>query len=80
MAEKGSIDPSEFEKSREEILKMEKEAEWKLAKQFEHTEMYRRSDNESVYKVSHIRFLCNVINAFFVSVRSSHGRHSQRRL
>ena len=46
-----SYDASEFEKKRDEILKMEKEAEWKLAKQFEHTEMYRRSDNDSIFKV-----------------------------
>ena len=52
MAEQTSIDPSEFEKKRDEILKMEKEADWKLAKRFEHTEMYRRSDSDYVYKVS----------------------------
>ena len=53
MAEQTSIDPSEFEKKRDEILKMENGADWKLAKRFEHTEMYRRSDNDVVYKVSY---------------------------
>ena len=55
MAEKTSVSLSELEKKRDEILQMENGAEWKIAKRFEHTVFYRRSDNDSVYKcVSHL--------------------------
>ena len=50
MAEGTSIDVSEFEKKRDEILQMENGADWKLAKTFEYSVLYRRSDNDSVYK------------------------------
>ena len=53
MAAKATVDVSEFEKSRDQVLKDETEAEWKLAKSFEHTNMYRRGDNESVFKVNY---------------------------
>ena len=45
MAENTSFDESKFERNRDEILKIEKDAEWKLAKQFEHTEIYRRTNS-----------------------------------
>ena len=50
LGERMSVDVSEFEKKRDEILQMENEAEWKLSKSFEHSVLYRRIDNDSVYK------------------------------
>ena len=74
MAENTSFDASKFEKKRDEILTMEKDTEWKLAKQFEHTEMYRRSDNDSVFKV-----IYNVTNTHHIvnlrTVRPPHDRY-----
>ena len=77
MAGKGTVDVSEFEKSREQVLKDETGAEWKLAKSFEHTNMYRRVDNESVFKVSCslmvivevMIFLCSASATWLVSPR-----------
>ena len=54
---------------------MEKEAEWKVAKQFKCTEMYRRSDNDSVFKV-----ILNETNTHYLvnlhAVGPPHDQHS----
>jgi len=54
MAEEGRkmVDIKEFEKIREQVTKDETGADWKLAKSFEHTTVYRRTDNDSIFKVS----------------------------
>ena len=53
MAQNTLFDENEFEKKRDEILKMEKDAEWKLAKQFERTEIYRaNSGGKDTIKVA----------------------------
>ena len=74
MAGKGTVDVSEFEKSREQVLKDETGAEWKLAKSFEHTNMYRRVDNESVFKVScSLLVIVEVMISFVQCVRNMVG-------
>ena len=61
MAEKTAFDASKYEQKRDEIFEMEKKAEWKVAKTFQHTVAYRKSDNASVFKVSYsIYFNSNV--------------------
>lgn len=52
MADKQTIDVSEFEKKRDQILQDENGAQWNLAKSFEHTTVYRRADNDSIFKVT----------------------------
>ena len=52
MADKQTIDVSEFEKRRDQVHKDENGAQWNLAKSFEHTTVYRRADNDSVFKVN----------------------------
>jgi len=54
MAEEGSkvVDVKEFEKMLEQVTKDETGADWNLAKSFEHTTVYRRTDNDSIFKVS----------------------------
>ena len=52
MAEKTAFDASKFEQKRDEIFEMEKKAEWKVAKNFQHSAAYRKGDNKSVFKVS----------------------------
>lgn len=47
-----SVNVSEFEKIREQISKEENGPDWQLAKTFEHTLVYRKSDNETILKVS----------------------------
>lgn len=54
MAEKSTVDVSEFEKVHERIVEEENSADWKLAKSFEHTAAYRRIDNDSIFKVSYV--------------------------
>ena len=49
---KPSVDVKEFERVRDQVIKDETGADWKLAKSFEHTSVYRRTDNESIFKVS----------------------------
>lgn len=51
MAEKTRVDVSKFEEVRDEIIKEENSSDWKLAKNFEHTTAYRKTDNDSVFKV-----------------------------
>ena len=46
------MDVSEFEKRRDQVHKDENGAQWNLAKSFEHTTVYRRADNDSVFKVN----------------------------
>ena len=68
MAEKKTIDVSEFEKRRDELLKDEDGREWKVAKEFEYTTVYRRVDNDSVFKVNdNALFLIKSYYAFFYS-------------
>ena len=55
MAEKTSVDVGEFEKVRQQVLKDENGEEWKLAKTFEHTNVYRKTNNDSIFKVSRLR-------------------------
>ena len=50
--EKTVFDASKFQEKRDEIFEMEKNAEWKVSKTFQHTVAYRKSDNDSVFKVS----------------------------
>ena len=52
MADKQTIDVSEFEKRRDQVHQDENGAQWNLAKSFEHTTVYRRADNDSVFKVN----------------------------
>lgn len=48
---KTSVDVGEFEKVREQITQEENGPDWKLAKSFEHTTAYRKTNNDSVFKV-----------------------------
>ena len=48
---KTSVDVNDFEKVREQIIKEENGPDWKLAKSFEHTTAYRKTNNDSVFKV-----------------------------
>ena len=52
MAEKASVDIGEFEKVREQIINDENGQNWRLAKSFEHTTVYRKTNDDSVFKVS----------------------------
>lgn len=49
-----TVDVSEFEKVREHIIKEENGPDWKLAKSFEHTTVYRKTDNDAIFKVRFI--------------------------
>jgi len=53
MAKKSSVDVSKFEMVCKWIVdhKEEDSADWKLAKKFEHTTVYRKTDNDSIFKV-----------------------------
>ena len=68
MAEEGRkiVDIKEFEKIREEVAKDETGADWKLAKSFEHTTVYRRTDNDSIFKVSTLIFIITLIPYFAI--------------
>ena len=50
--EKTAFDASKFEQKRDEIFEMEKNAEWKVAKSFQHSAAYQKRDNNSVFKVN----------------------------
>ncbi|XP_065901661.1 steroidogenic acute regulatory protein, mitochondrial-like [Dysidea avara] len=45
--DKRIVDVNEFEKIREQVIKDEIGADWKLAKSFEHTTVYRRTDTDN---------------------------------
>ena len=72
---KTPVDVSEFEKVREQIIQEENGPDWKLAKSFEHTNAYRKTNNDSIFKVRacntfvqvltlnvlHLKFVSNII-------------------
>ena len=64
--DKRIVDVNEFEKIREQVIKDEIGADWKLAKSFEHTTVYRRTDTDnrdSIFKVSSYQSLpCNTLH------------------
>ena len=61
-----TVDVSEFEKVREHIIKEENGPDWKLAKSFEQTTVYRKTDNDAIFKV---RFILLVLKStFFLAV------------
>ena len=52
MLVKTPFDASKFEQKRDEIFEMEKNADWKVSKSFQHSAAYQRRDNHSVIKVN----------------------------
>lgn len=63
---KTTVDLSEFEKVREQIIQEENGPHWKLAKSFEHTSAYRKTNNDSIFKVSYtvrcVNFKCTLLS------------------
>ena len=64
-----TVDVSEFEKVCEHIIKEENGPDWKLAKSFEHTTVYQKTDNDAIFKGGGVpAILCHICRFVFVGL------------
>ena len=78
MAEKASVDVGEFEKVREQIINDENGQDWKLSKTFEHTTAYRKTSNDSVFKVSRCVLIAFTLYFAFISSSANWSEFPKR--